>query len=500
MLSRRSELPEPKKGQNEWNLFTELYGQEWNHFDSLMFDQEQKITEFNYENYIPQHLLDRLDTHSNEFKTMIKAINLNRLTEYEQHIQNQEQFKQIMPVLSKLDAEEKQILIHLIKNKNRTINQSAQTTNDLVDQACSDSLKTRLAKISEEQNFAAKNRYLLEKNLLKYGKKERMPIDQVKIKDILRNQNHVRGKIVEEIQTYHQFIENSQLNFESGLLTYINEASWGDLRDLLKDIGINRETIRYSNVADVIAAKDDRLFESDIQFKNLVNNRFTMIDMTDYEYTFPSPNEVGYIPMHDIGRLTAIKPEPFPQVNSFAEVVPMETLSPNVLNKTHKEILAERAAEAEAEEEEDEDEDEEDEDEEEGDEEEGDDEEGDDDEDEEEEEPAVPPNFTVGPKYDDRYFKHGEKLRERFNEVELDGFMKLLNMKPVTQWQDDTTHHYKVGAHTYEDEAQMTDPYFHLLAEVERKALDRNEAIEFRRGTEVKLIPDAKKAPVFSRQ
>jgi len=46
----------------------------------------------------------------------------------------------------------------------------------------------------------------------------------------------------------------------------------------------------------------------------------------------------------------------------------------------------------------------------------------------------------------------------------------------------------------------MTDPYFHLLAEIERQHLDRNVFINHRRGTEVKLIPDPKKAPKFARQ
>jgi hypothetical protein len=112
----------------------------------------------------------------------------------------------------------------------------------------------------------------------------------------------------------------------------------------------------------------------------------------------------------------------------------------------------------------------------------------------------VPNDTIIGPRYDDRYFRHGEKLRDRFNEVELDGFMKLLNIKPFVQWQDDTTHHYKAGIKGYEDEAQMTDPYFHLLAEVERQHLERNEAMRFRKGQEIKLIPDPRKAPVFSRQ
>ena len=232
-----------------------------------------------------------------------------------------------------------------------------------------------------------------------------------------------------------------------------------------------------------------------------------MIDMTDYEYNFSGANEVGDLPLSTMGPLQTLKPEPFPQVNAFAEYVATEKMPPNTLNKTHKEILEERAAAAEAEEEEDEDEDEdegEDEDEDEegegGEEEEGDEEEGEDDDDNEDAEPDVYEDISAGHKYDDRYFKHNEKLRERFNEVELDGFMKMLNMRPLKQWQDDTTHHYKAGTHAYEDEAQMTDPYFHLLAEVERKHLDRNEIFDFRRGTEIKIVPDARKAPVFSRQ
>ena len=51
--------------------------------------------------------------------------------------------------------------------------------------------------------------------------------------------------------------------------------------------------------------------------------------------------------------------------------------------------------------------------------------------------------------------------------------MKILNIKPITQWQEEFPHHYKVGTHVYEDEAQNLDPYFHLLAEVERKYTEK---------------------------
>jgi len=78
-------------------------------------------------------------------------------------------------------------------------------------------------------------------------------------------------------------------------------------------------------------------------------------------------------------------------------------------------------------------------------------------------------------------------LRNKFNEVELDSFMKLLNVKPHRQWQDDTSHHYKLGTHSYEDESQELDPAVHILGEVERKYAEKIAVEEFRKGAEVKF-------------
>jgi hypothetical protein len=43
------------------------------------------------------------------------------------------------------------------------------------------------------------------------------------------------------------------------------------------------------------------------------------------------------------------------------------------------------------------------------------------------------------------------------------------------------------------------DPYFHLLAEVERKHVERQQALKFRRGSEVKIVVDQKKMPVYGK-
>jgi len=77
--------------------------------------------------------------------------------------------------------------------------------------------------------------------------------------------------------------------------------------------------------------------------------------------------------------------------------------------------------------------------------------------------------------------------------------MKLLNVKPTVQWQEDNTHHYKTGVHEYEDDSQHLDPYYHLIAEVERKHMERQQVLDFRRGSEVKINVDPKKRAVYSR-
>lgn len=85
-LAKRVELPAPKKGQKEWDLFREIYGKPWDHYDGLRYDKEEKITEFNFEEYIDEHLLEGIDYDSEEFKLIIKRLNYNSRTQYERHL------------------------------------------------------------------------------------------------------------------------------------------------------------------------------------------------------------------------------------------------------------------------------------------------------------------------------------------------------------------------------------------------------------------------------
>ena len=89
-------------------------------------------------------------------------------------------------------------------------------------------------------------------------------------------------------------------------MTYLNEVAWGDLRDLLKDIGINRETLKFYNTSDIIKMNDAQIKESDKMNvrENLMNARFTQVDMTDYENDFTGFNEInGELPIEGLNQL-----------------------------------------------------------------------------------------------------------------------------------------------------------------------------------------------------
>lgn len=88
-------------------------------------------------------------------------------------------------------------------------------------------------------------------------------------------------------------------------------------------------------------------------------------------------------------------------------------------------------------------------------------------------------------------------MRDSFSDVEIGAFMKVLNVKPHNQWEDQNTHHYKLGVHEYEDEAQELDPTFHVLSEQERKEAEKQRIRQWRSGSEVRFaVPGSRPQPI----
>ena len=354
----------------------------------------------------------------------------------------------------------------------------------------------KLAKLSEEENYRVKNRYKLDRELMQYADKKRMPVDERTVREMLRNQHIFRSKISDEIPNYTAMQESSQ--FEHGLLTYLREGSYGELGELVKEVGIKRDTIPFYNLERMRKFKDNMIHSTDHQFQYLMAALFTPLDMTDHETNFIGWNEqAGLIPFDKPNWLMSIAPEPHPQIDAFVAIEELEEIPRYGTSMTMTGLVQGRYADVEEEEEEfygsegGDDDDYGDEEEGDGDGEGGEGDYGDYDEEEAAEEWPPKDIIPMG-KTEDRVFRAGESLRSKYSEVEIDSFMKLLGVKPRTQWQDTSTHHYKLGMHAYEDEAQEMDEDFHILSESERKAADEIKTREWRSGSEIKMVVDGR--------
>lgn len=203
-----------------------------------------------------------------------------------------------MPVLSSLSALEQRTLMHKIQNARSLAEPGEEDEEDLFEQLIVQApmVEEKMAKISEEENFNLKNRYRHQKKTMNFADKKRMPIHESKVADLLRNSHIYRSKIVDEVGTFEKELNNTQM--ANGVLSYVNEAAYGELRDLITDVGIKDDTIEFVNLAKLNKKREQLLFPSDIQFRYLQNALFTPLDMTDYEDNFVSWRELpGALPI-----------------------------------------------------------------------------------------------------------------------------------------------------------------------------------------------------------
>jgi len=105
-LSKRAEKVEPQIGQPEMELFEQLTGRDYFEDATDVLDREEKITEFNYEDFLNPELLKGIDTESDDFKLFIKTLNFYSKTRLEKHEQDKEIFRELMPMLAGLTPAE----------------------------------------------------------------------------------------------------------------------------------------------------------------------------------------------------------------------------------------------------------------------------------------------------------------------------------------------------------------------------------------------------------
>ena len=483
---RRTQGPAPKKGMWQYDLFTELAGgKEWNHYDGLIFDPEEKITIYNYEKHLPPTLLETIDTSSDEFKKEIKMATILSKTSYEHHQDLKKNFRELMNILANLNEDEGRSFIHLLQNKQKT---------DYLEDIHGGELESTLAKISEEENYLAKNSWRLRTEKLDYANKEDFPIEKAKVKDLFKNARDFKNRFHQEVGIYDTLPR--MFDYDKRVVQEFIETAIGPLLYLRNEIGLDmahRFDTSFLRIKDLKEAKEsgseDAILDHGAFY--FFNSSFLPLNMTDYEEKFIGPGEDKDFDV----------PVPDALVNHYKTYYPFNHYNNSNRNPYAKpEEWSEREPtfnffrnnyqEENAGGDEDDDDDEA---------------EGDEDEietynpavrqdadfDEEEFEPvdwepdmAKPYKFPeVSP-----HLGLNTTLRDKYDDIELESFMKFLDVKPFLSWRDTAGFHSRLGIHSVEDFSQRVDPEFHMLGEVEREAFEKYMFKEHRRGSTVRFV------------
>jgi hypothetical protein len=86
------------------------------------------------------------------------------------------------------------------------------------------------------------------------------------------------------------------------------------MNDLMTDLNITPDTNDFFSVSDIQKAREKMLVHpSDHQFSYFMNTLFSPLDMTDYEDSFVSFNEIaGGLPINNYTLLKPLQEEPWP--------------------------------------------------------------------------------------------------------------------------------------------------------------------------------------------
>jgi len=100
LMRRLQQYPEPSPNTWQYDLFTELYGEEYLVMKGFLESQE-KINKYNYHKFLHPSVIAKFDTDSEEFDMYLRKLHYNSFTDKEIREQRREFFcKNYMPLLN----------------------------------------------------------------------------------------------------------------------------------------------------------------------------------------------------------------------------------------------------------------------------------------------------------------------------------------------------------------------------------------------------------------
>lgn len=208
LMRRLQQNPEPNPGTWQYDLFTELYGHEYN-YNIGVPETEEKINKFNYRKFLHPSVIKRFDTNSEEFEMYLRELHHNNPTQKEVLDKIREHFCiKYMPLLSfAKNKEEGRDIINYLENKTRN-----ESYNNYLYKHYSGQDEQALFRLTEEMRFKDNNNYNLRNIQFTTINKSEIGIKPEELRDLLNNPKKKKEMVEALENTYPSYISQTYMD------------------------------------------------------------------------------------------------------------------------------------------------------------------------------------------------------------------------------------------------------------------------------------------------
>jgi len=198
LINRLQQYPEPDPYSWQYDLYTQLHGEEYNFMKGAK-EYEEKINKYNYHEFLHPSVIAKYDTNSEEFDMFLRQLHYKSRTAKEIRDQKREYFcRKYMPILNLVNNKKLGNnltnfsgfdIVHYLENKNRNNSYDSYLYSQYSGQD-----EQKLFRLTEEQRFLDKNKPNVYN--IQYGNidKEKIGIKPEEMHELLLNPQKKRGK------------------------------------------------------------------------------------------------------------------------------------------------------------------------------------------------------------------------------------------------------------------------------------------------------------------
>lgn len=307
LMYRMRQHPEPYRGTWQYDLFTKIFGYEYD-MGKNDHETEEKINKYNYHQHLHPSVIAKYDTNSEDFEMLLRKMNYEHKTTLEAMRDNREYYcKNVLPLINLCEPKLGEDIAHYVLNK-KSDNEDYSI---YLHNQYSNVKEEQLFREVEEANFLNKNKPLVNRLYYKNINRDSVGMKASEFDEIMKNPTKAK-KMRKALETKYQHYDPAsyldKLRFAARKAGYLdtmieNQVDVRDPEFNMLDVFVQQYGYRLATDEEEVAKAhhinypqygyDNNTYNHD---QLDVQNYFTYnqnIDWSDYCYDFPGEGLVS---------------------------------------------------------------------------------------------------------------------------------------------------------------------------------------------------------------